>query len=244
MRTVTALAVLVGSGTLAAAQAVDTTVTVQGFLQEDAQVGVWTIVAPLPVQVLGSRTYVLPVVGKPERWSRFVNRYIQANGRVTRIPERGNPPVGLEIDEAEEVDPPGTRHVTVEHGTSLRADVTLSVIPNRFRWRDANGEETGVNPIVLYTIVNRRSTPIFFFLPNNDLLCVTTRFAGDNVWLWDSTTQVVNPDARRFSLQRAGIFRDQIRLPPDAAPRRGRYEVRVGICAIDDYDVSTEFEIQ
>jgi len=245
MRTIAAFVVLVASATLASAQqAVDTVVTVQGFLQEDDQVGVWTIVVPLPLEVLGSRTFVVPVVGKPERWKRFVNHYIQARGRVTRIPERGNPPIGLEIDKADDVEPPGTRHVAVDHGTSLRADVALSVIPNRFAWRDTDGQDTGVNPIVLYSIVNRRSTPIYFFLPNNDFLCVTTRYKGDNTKLWDSTTKVANPDARRFALQRAGIFRDQIHLPVDAAPRHGRYAVQVGVCALDDFDISAEFEIQ
>src|ERR1041385_297203 len=79
-------------------QAVDTTLTLQGFLQQDNDVGVWTIVVPLPLAVLGTQTYVVPVVGKPQRWSRFVNRYVEATGRVTSLPERGTPPIGMEID--------------------------------------------------------------------------------------------------------------------------------------------------
>ena len=76
MRTITAFAVLVASATLASAQAVDTTVTAQGFLQHDDQVGLWTIVVPLPLRALGARTYVVPIVGKQDRWSRYINRYI------------------------------------------------------------------------------------------------------------------------------------------------------------------------
>lgn len=244
MRTVTALTVLVASTTAAAAQRVDTTVTAQGFLQRDDQVGLWTIVVPLPLRALGTTTYVVPVVGNADRWSRFVNRYIEATGRVSSLPERGNPPIGMEIEKAKEVEPPGTGHATLDRGMTLHADVKLSVIPNRFSWHDANGNDTGVNPIALYTILNSRSTPIFFVLPNNDFLCITVKSAKDNVKIWDSTTQVPSPDARRFAVQRAGIFRDQIHIPREAAPRPGRYVAQVGVCYVDDYDVSAEFEIQ
>jgi len=243
MRTVTALAVLVASATVASAQAVDTTVTAQGFLQHDEQVGLWTMVVPLPLRALGARTYVVPIVGNQDRWSRYVNRYIEATGRVTRIPERGDPPIAMEIEKAKEVEPPGTGHATMDRGMTQHADVTLSVIPNRFAWVDASGKETGVNPIVLYSILNRREAPIWFILPNNDFVCISVK-TRDNVTLWDSTTQVPNPDARRFAVQRAGVFRDQIRLPREAAPRPGHYVASVGICAVDEYDVKAEFEIQ
>jgi hypothetical protein len=35
-----------------------------------------------------------------------------------------------------------------------------------------------------------------------------------------------------------------IRLPVDAAPRPGRYVARVGICDVDDYDITAEFDVQ
>jgi hypothetical protein len=242
-----ALAVAVLSSSLAPAatqEAVDTMVAVQGFLQQDDQVGTWTIVVPLPLEVLGTRTFVLPLVGKPERWSRYVNRYIEARGRITRLPERGHPGIGMEIDKAQEIEPPGTVRTTVDHGVTLHADVTLSAIPNRFRWRDANGNETGVNPLLLYVILNRRDSPILFILPTKDLLCVSVKSVKDDVILWDSTTHAVSPDARRFAVQRAGRFRDAIHLPEAAASRPGRYRASVGICAVDDYDIAVEFEVQ
>ena len=66
-------ALLVGAaGPAATQEPVDTTLTIQGFLQRDNEVDVWTIVVPLPVQVLGTRTYVVPVVGKPERWGKYL----------------------------------------------------------------------------------------------------------------------------------------------------------------------------
>jgi hypothetical protein len=243
MRSVLLGLALLGPAATAAAQApVDTGVTIQGFLQQD-QAGNWTIVVPLAIQVLGTRTFVVPLVGEADRWSRFLNRYIEAKGRVTRLPERGEPAIGMEVEGAKEVDPPGTARTKVDRGMTLRADVTLAVIPNRFSWRVPGHGDTGVNPMVLYTIANHRSTPIFFFLPTNNFLCVAVK-STDGVTLWDSTTQVPSPDARRFTLQRAGIFRDAIHFPEEAAARPGRYFVHVGICDVDDYDMTAEFTVQ
>jgi hypothetical protein len=150
----------------------------------------------------------------------------------------------MEVDKAREIEPPGTARTTVDHGVTLHADVTLSAIPNRFSWRDTNGNDTGVNPMLLYVILNRRDTPILFILPTKDLLCVTVKSVRDDVTTWDSTTQAVSPDARRFAVQRAGTFRDAIHFPVDAASRPGRYRASVGICAIDDYDIAVEFEVR
>lgn len=225
-----------------AQQAVDTTMTVQGFLQHDNDVGLWTMVVPLPVNVLGTRTYVVPLVGKPERWDRFVNRFIEASGRATSLPEN-NPAIGMEIAKAKEVVPPGTARTTVDHGMTLHADITLSVIPNGFSWRDSAGTSTGVNPVLVYTIVNRRAAPIFFVLPTNKFICASVK-SSDGVRIWDSTTYVPSPDARRFTMQRAGVFRDAIHFPEDAAARRGHYFVSVGICDVDDYDITAEFDVR
>jgi hypothetical protein len=245
MRTLILSLALLGSTLTPAAgqQSVDTVVTIQGFLQQDNQFGAWTIVVPLPLQLLGTRTFVVPVVGKAERWSRFVNRYIEATGPVTRLPERGDPAIGMEVEKAKELDPPGTARTTVDHGMTLHADVLLSVIPNRFAWQDANRGATGVNPMLLYTILNRRAAPIFFFLPTNNFLCVSVN-SSEGTRLWDTTTQVPSPDARRFALQRAGIFRDAIHFPEDAATRPGHYFAHVGICDVDDYDITAEFVVQ
>src|SRR5207247_662345 len=147
-------ALLVGAaGPAATQEPVDTTLTIQGFLQRDNEVDVWTIVVPLPVQVLGTRTYVVPVVGKPELWGKYLNRYIGASWPVTRQPSEG-------ID------------------------------------------------------------------------------------VWDTTTIVPSPDARRFTMQRGGRFRDAIHFPEDAASRRGHYFAHVGVCDVDDYDITAEFDVR
>lgn len=227
----------------AAQEPVDTTLTIQGFLQRDNEVDVWTIVVPLPVQVLGTRTYVVPVVGKPERWGKYLNRYIEASGRVTRLPERGNPAIGMEVERAKEVEPPGTARATVEHGLTLHADITLSVVPNHFAWRDSTGSSTGVNPMLVYTILNRREAPILFILRTNRFLCVTLK-SSEGIDVWDTTTIVPSPDARRFTMQRGGRLRDAIHFPEDAASRRGHYFAHVGVCDVDDYDITAEFDVR
>ena len=238
------VALLVGNAARSAGQEpVDTALTIQGFLQQDNEVGLWTIVVPLPLQVLETRTYVVPLVGQPERWGRYLNRYIEASGRVTRLPERGNPGIGMEVEKAKELEPPGTARATVDHGMTLHADITLSVIPNRFRWRDTTGSSTGVNPLLVYTILNRRSAPIFFVLPTNRFLCVAVK-SSEGMSVWDTATIVRTLDGRRFTMQRGGSFRDALHFPEDAASRPGHYYARVGICDVDDYDITAEFDVR
>jgi hypothetical protein len=242
------LSVTLALGLLSAApapaqQAADTTVTVEGFLQNDEQFDLWTIVVPLPVQVLGVRTFVLPLVGKADRWSRYRNEFVAARGRVAPVPGGGTPGIGIDVEHMSARLPPRTSRRSVDHGLTLHADVTLAVVPDRFAWRDAQGAATGVNPIALFGITNRRQTPILFVLPTNNFLCVSVNGieSGEH---WDSITKVTNPDARRFAVQRGGIFRDALRIPVDAAPRPGRYVAHVGICDVDDYDITTEFDVQ
>jgi hypothetical protein len=240
------LIVMLLSGAAAAAptqQPADTTLTVEGFLQDDEQFDLWTMVLPLPLRALGERTFVLPLVGGAGRWSPLRNRYVAAHGRVSRLASGGTPGIGFAVDEMHEREPPGTVHVSVDRSTTRHSDVTLSVIPNRFGWHDAQGNESGVNPVLLYTITNRRETPIFFVLPSKDFLCVSVRSVGGDAD-WDSTTQVLNPDARRFAVQRGGVFRDVIQVPHDAAARSGRYRAHIGICTIADFDVTAEFDVQ
>jgi len=241
----TVIVALLGGAAAAAPtqETADTTLTVEGFLQDDEQFDLWTIVLPLPLQTLGARTFVLPLVGGAGRWSPLRNRYVAAHGRVSRLASGGTPGIGFTVDEMREREPPGTVRVSVDRSTTRHSDVTLSVIPNRFGWQDAQGNESGVNPVLLYTITNRRETPIRFNLPSKDFLCVSVRAVADDAG-WDSTTHVLNPDARRFAVQRGGVFRDVIQLPHDAASRPGRYRAHIGICTVDDFDVTAEFDVQ
>src|SRR5216683_1297950 len=89
----TVIVALLGGAAAAAPtqETADTTLTVEGFLQDDEQFDLWTIVLPLPLQTLGARTFVLPLVGGAGRWSPLRNRYVAAHGRVSRLASGGTP---------------------------------------------------------------------------------------------------------------------------------------------------------
>ena len=238
-----ALALLLASALGARAQGgPDSTLSVQGFLQQDAQVGLWTIVVPTRLEAFGAHTYVVPLVGKPSRWERYLDRYVEATGRVARLPPPADPPIGLDITRMREIEASGTARTVIERA-GMRATITVVVIPNRFAWKDSAGRETGVNPLVMYTIANEHVGPIFFYLPTNDLFCVTVR-SPDMGGQWDSTLKMLPGSQRRFTVQRGGVFRQIMQLPQDAAPRRGRYLAQGSICAVADYDVAAPFEVR
>src|SRR5256885_16384206 len=130
-----------------AQQGADTALTVEGFLQNDEQFDLWTIVPPLPVQALGVRTFVLPLVGKGGRWSRYRNEYVAARGHVARVPGGRTPGIGIDVEKMSARMPPRTTHRTVDHGVTLDPDVTLSVVADRFAVRDAHADETGVEAL-------------------------------------------------------------------------------------------------
>ncbi len=237
-----ALALLLCAPPAAPQLVADSTFTVEGFLQQDHQSGGWTIVVPLPVEALGVRTFVLALVGRTDRWSRLRNRYVEARGRVSRSPGGVAPGMQIDVDHMRDVDPPGTAQKTIDHGVGLRLRITVSVIPNRFAWRDAHERATGVNPLVLYTILSQQAGPVLVEKPANDLLCVRVTHVGDGA-VWDSTLQVHRRSASTFIVEPGGVFRDAMQLPEAAAPRQGRYLARVGICETADYDVTAQFEV-
>jgi hypothetical protein len=231
------------SGLLSGQQGDTTSLTLEGFLQQDRQSGHWTIVVPLPLDVLGTRTFVLAVGGKPGRWEQFLNQYIQASGRASR--SRGNGAAGITIDvnDMKKVDPPGTAATTLDRGVGMRAKVSLSVIPNRFAWRDARGNATGVNPLLLYTILNEQVGPIILALPTNDKLCARVQ-AINSLQEWDSTTPLPRASAARFFVGPNGVYRNGMQLPEAAAPLPGTYRASVGVCEAPDYEMTTQFEVQ
>jgi hypothetical protein len=219
----------------------DSTLTVHGFLQQDAALDLWTIVVPTRLEAFGARTYVLPLVGKPGRWERYLDHYVEATGRVAPLTPPANPPIGLDVAKMREVEAPGTVRTVIERA-GMRATLTVVVIPNRFAWKDSAGRETGVNPLVMYTIANEHVGPIIFYLPTNDLFCVTVR-SPDAGGEWDSIIKVPPGSQRRFTVQRGGLFREIMQLPPDAAPRRGRYLAQGAICSVSEYEIAAPFEV-
>lgn len=242
------LALLASLAAPAASQPlVDTTVTLQGFLQEDESSGTMIVLVPLPFQALGVRTFTLAVQGKTGRWSQLLSHYVEVQGRVSVITVAGAVGLGLDIDHLREVEPPGTVRHTVGHGFSVKTMVAAAVIPNRFAWVDSQGMATGVNPFVSYTVSERKGTlqesPIFAVLPTNNLLCARVSRL-DAAGEWDTTTQARNATTRGLVLDRSGTYRDGVQLPKAAASMPGRYEARVGICQLGEYEVTVGFEVQ
>lgn len=237
-KTLLILALVTALGRAAPAQqSADTTVTVQGFVQEDVGTAKWAIVTPFPVATLGANTYVVALVGTGSRWLAFASRYVAASGRITRSPAGD---LTLDVQNIKEVDPPGTTHRIYDRGITRHARISLTVVPNRFAWTDSAGRPTGVNPVMLYTIKNDRSGALFVIIRTNDLACLSVQ---GSVSAWDSTTKAPVPNYGRFVIQHGGEFRQAFQLPPQATPRPGRYVAHAGICEVDDYDISTEFEV-
>ncbi len=221
-----------------------TAVTVQGFLQQDVQSGAWSILLPLPLKLLGVRTFVLPAAGDSARWESFRNRYVEAKGSVSASPAGAQPAtLRIAVEHLKEVDPPGQGRQAVNRGPVWWALVTLDVIPNRFVWRDSGGVATGVAPVLRYSLINRHDGPIVFDLPTDELLCFTVQPA-EGPGRWSDTTRLANPGHRHFVVARADMYRDGVPLPRDAAPAPGKYLARAGLCRIGDYDVSAKFEVQ
>jgi len=220
-----------------AQQSSDTSITLQGFMQENGAESDWAIVTPVSVAALGARTFVISLSRASGRWSRFASRYVEAGGRLTRTGTGG---LVLDVQRMKEVEPPGTSHATYDRGMTQHASIALSVVPNRISWTDSAGHTTGANPAILYVIKNERSAPIYIVLGTNDLICLTVQGPTST---WDTTTMAPTPNYHRFVIQHGGEFRQALQLPEDAAPRRGRYLARIGICQLDDYDIATEFEV-
>ena len=60
------------------------------------------------------------------------------------MPTGGSPGIGFNVEQMKDVEPPGTTRTTLDRGATQHAEITLSVIPNRFGWRDANGRRMSV----------------------------------------------------------------------------------------------------
>lgn len=220
-----------------AQQPPDTSVTLQGFMQENGSASDWAIVTPGSVAALGLRTFVIQLSRSSGRWSRFASRYVEASGLLTR---NGTGDLVLDVQRMKEIEPPGTSHAIYDRGITQHARISLSVVPNRIMWSDSTGNATGVNPTVLYVIKNERSGPIYIVLGTNELLCLTVQGPTST---WDTTTMAPTPNYHRFLIQHGGEFRQALQLPSAAAPRRGHYVARIGICQFDAYNISTEFEV-
>jgi hypothetical protein len=137
--------------------------------------------------------------------------------------------------------PPHAVTRNVQLSLTQRAAVSLAVEPAQFAWFDSAGAATGVRPLLFFSVVNHADVPIRVFFSGNEVFCVRVRslqpFVADTSW------SVLKPGVPSFSIRMGQWYRGVIELPPSAAPRRGRYRVRVELCAAREYGAELLFDV-
>ncbi|PYP57918.1 MAG: hypothetical protein DMD44_08565 [Gemmatimonadetes bacterium] len=224
----------------------DTAVTVYGFLQAGDS-GRWTLLLPQPVTAAGRHIGLLAAADAGARWARMDGRFVEVAGRVTLSPAVPGG-AGIAIERLRELEPPGTRRNTVQLSFSQLAVVTLAAIPNRFAWRADDGQPTGVQPLLMYTVYNHGQTQLDFMLPTNDVVCVRVqrdndRGSGGDNGGWHTSLPAPTGNRERIVIRLGGLLRRFIPIPHDAAPVAGRYVANVTLCGVADYRVETPFEV-
>jgi len=111
-------------------------------------------------------------------WRRLEHQFVTAIGHVALGPAEAV----IQVERLEEVEPEGLRRATVRLSFNQMAVVTLAAIPNRFTWRLSDGRASGVQPLLMYTILNHGLTEIDFMLPTNEVLCARVRHTTDRTW--------------------------------------------------------------
>jgi hypothetical protein len=202
------LAVLVSS-----AQAPqDSAVTVYGFLQP-ADSGRWTLLLPDPVPVAGGRFGILTALGDDSHWSRLEDRFLEVLGRV-RLGDGPARPV-IAIERLRQLEPPGTGRHHVDLSFNQQAEVTLAAIPNRFAWRLSDGQPSGVQPLLMFTVHNEGQTSIDFMLPTNDALCVRVGPSGRRrEATWHTSLPAPSQQGLRVVIRLGAVYRQFVPIPP------------------------------
>jgi hypothetical protein len=228
----------------AAQTPLDTAVTVRGFFQP-ADSGRWLLIVPEPVSVSGQRIYQMTLAELDPQWSRLADHFVEVFGRV-RVAQGASDRAMMTIQRLRELEPHGTSRRTARLSFSQAAILTLAAIPDRFAWRGRDGQPTGVQPLLMYTLYNHGESDLDFMLPNQEVLCAVVRpeHAGNGDQGWRTSLPAPSGAGNRMLIRLGGLFRRFISVPPDAAPVPGRYVARVGLCAIPDYSVEATFEVR
>ncbi len=214
-------------------------VTVYGFLQP-ADSGRWTLLLPEPVAVAGARHGLLTAEGDDARWSRFEDRFLEVVGHV-RL-DAGRPVIT--VKQLRELAPPGMGRTAVDLSFNQRAVVTLAAIPNRFAWRLADGQPSGVQPLLMFTVHNESQTTIDFMLPTNDALCVRVEPARGGGTAWETSLPPPSRKGQRVVIRLGAVYQQFVAIPADAAPMPGSYDASVTLCGLNDYHATTSFEVR
>lgn len=216
--------------------------TVYGFLQA-ADSGRWTLLLPDPVPLAGRRFGILTAVGDDAHWSRLEDRFLEVLGRVR--PGAGSDRPVIAIERLHQLEPPGTGRHDVDLSFNQRAEVTLAAIPNRFAWRLSDGQPSGVQPLLMFTVHNEGQTAIDFMLPTNDALCVRVGPSGGaREATWHTSLPAPSQQGLRVVIRLGAVYQQFVPISPDAAPAPGRYDAEVTICGLGEYRAATTFEVR
>jgi hypothetical protein len=220
-------------------QTPDSVLRVRGFVQVDpTAAGDSTraeVLFAYPLTIGGVRIGALRLPGDAGHWSRYVDRYVEAEGRML-------PPLTLSSPRLREVSPAGETRRDVSPSFLQHAALTLSVVPNRIVWRDSAGAPSGVVPVAYFTLTNHGEAPLEFLFSSTDVLCISVGIPGSADPIWREAWRPPHPNTR-VSVQMGAVVRYLVPIPERAAPTPGRYTTRVSLCGVSDYEANTEFEV-
>lgn len=194
---------------------------------------------PQPLTLAGRRVNLLVARGNTGPYPKLQDRYVKAVGRVRLAPEEA----AFEAAHVQEVEPEGTGRSEIHPSFNQSAIITLSAIPNRFVWRLPGGQSSGVQPLLMYTILNHGQSELDFLFRTNDVLCVEVRPEGGGE-SWQLSLPAPTRSRERIVIRLGGVYRQFIPVPADAAPTPGRYTARVTLCGIADYTAETQLVVE
>jgi hypothetical protein len=242
MRVSLGLLLVLGAAGLHGQTAPDTTITVTGILKSQ-RVGAsqWGLLLPQPVVVRGVPLTWLTIEGSPRGASNLKEHFVEAVGGARfRTDSGGAATVTLVDPRLKEREPPGTVHSTVQLSITQRAAVSLGVAPSQVIWHDSTGHASGARPILLFGLVNHGDAPIQMAFPRYEVICVRVWSVEPGVI--DTSWALRLPGVQSLSLVMGAAFQEVLGLPPSAAPKVGRYHVRVELCG-GEYGTETMFEV-
>ena len=243
MRSALVLLLILWPAQLRGQAARDTTVTVLGIVKSEAKGSSgWGLFLPAPLVVRGARLNWLVIEGEVRNIDNYRDRFVEMSAPVRlRSDSTGHVVAALVEPRLKERDPQAIVRRTVQLSVTQRATVSLAVEPSRFAWHDSTGGPSGVQPMLLFAVVNHGDIPIRAFFSRNEVFCVHVQSLEPA--LVDTAWAVLRQGVPYFSIRMGDRYFGVIELPPTAAPRRGRYRIRVELCARSEYGADLTFEV-
>src|SRR5207245_2326634 len=113
------------------------------------------------------------IEGEVRNSDNYRDRFGEMSAPVRlRSDSTGHVDAALVEPRLKERDPQVMVRRTVQLSVTQRATVSLAVEPSRFAWHDSTGGPSGVQPMLLFAVVNHGDTPIRVFFSRNEVFCV------------------------------------------------------------------------